>query len=183
MSGWGQRFDVPAGSATTTVPDVADLRSERRGHRVRQVVLGLLVVLVALGLTGWLGVRARTLTGVSDGGMAVRLTYPQVARPALGVPYRLVISKPGGFDTPIEVRLTLSFLHSFDENGTNPEPVESTTDEDEVIWTFDPPTGEVLTLALDTRVEPGVQWRRRGTTTVTSGADQVSFDHTMWILP
>lgn len=174
---------MPTASSPTTVPRVADLRSERRSHRARQVVLGLLVVLVLLGLTGALGVRARTITGAGGGGMEVRLTYPQVARPALAVPFEVVVTKPGGFDEPIEVRLTLSFLESFDENGVNPEPAEASTDGDDVVWTFDPPAGEDLTLSLDTRVEPGVQWRRRGTTTVSSGAEAVSLDHTMWILP
>lgn len=115
--------------------------------------------------------------------MAVRLTYPQVARPALAVPYEVVVTRPGGFDLPIEVRLTLSFLESFDENGVNPEPAESTTDGGEVVWTFDPPMGDNLTLSLDTRVEPGVQWRRRGTLTVSSGTERVVLDHTMWVLP
>ncbi len=174
---------MPARSAPTTVPDVADLRAERRSHRIRQVALGLLALLVLLGLTGLLGVRARTVTRTAADGMEVRLTYPQVARPALAVPYELVVSKPGGFPGPIEVRLTLDFLESFDENGVNPEPAEATTDAGDVVWTFDAPTGDNLTLSLDTRVEPGVQWRRRGTVTVTSGLESVSFDHTMWILP
>lgn len=174
---------VPPGSQSTTVPDVADIRSERRSHRVRQAALGLLALLVLLGLTGTLGVRSRTVTAVGGDGMEARLTYPQVARPALAVPYELVVTKRGGFDQPVEVRVTLGFLESFDENGVNPEPAESTTDGDDVVWTFDPPPGEDLTLSLDTRVEPGVQWRRRGTTTVSTGTELVSFDHSMWILP
>lgn len=170
------------GAAMSTVPDVATSAQERRSHVVRRVALGALAVLVLLGLSGLLGVRARTVRhGSSD--LAVELTYPQVARPALAVPFHLVITRPGGFDEPVEVRIRRTWLESFDENGTIPEPDAATTEGDDVVWTFDPPPGTVFTVSLDTRVEPGVQWRRRGTTTVSTAGEVVSVRHTMWVLP
>jgi hypothetical protein len=81
------------------------------------------------------------------------------------------------------VATTTSYLEMFDENGRNPEPAESTTDGARTIWTFDPPEGDTLVVWLDTRVEPGVQWRRRATTTVSTGAESVSVEYTTWILP
>ncbi len=126
--------------------------------------------------------RTATDTG-RDGELEVRLTRAEVARPALAVPYRLVISRPGGFDEPIEVRVTTSYLEALDENGANPDPDASTTDGDDTIWTFGAPDGDVLTVWLDTRVEPGVQWRREGRTAVVVGTDQVVIDHPLWILP
>lgn len=175
---------APRRTPTSTIPDVADVDHERRSHRVRRVAIGVLVVLVLLGLSGALGVRSRTVEETSSGGaLRAELTYASVARPALAVPFRLVLVHPGGFTEPVEVRITSSWLDSFDENGVEPEPAESTTEGDEAVWTFDPPPGEVFTLSLDTRVEPGVQWKREGTTFVETGLDRVRLHHTMWILP
>lgn len=168
---------------TSTVPVVADLPTERRSHLVRRLALGVLAALVLVGLTGTLGVRARTATAEAAGGLRAELTYPHVARPGLAVPFRLVIARPGGFPAPVEVRVSRAWLESFDENGLIPEPDAATTDGPDVVWTFDPPPGTVFTVALDTRVEPGLQWRRRGTTTVTTGDERLSVDHTMWVLP
>jgi hypothetical protein len=170
-------------ATTTTTPDVATPRQERRSRWIRRAALLGLVVLVALGLSGALGVRARTVAATGSEGTEVRLTYPQVARPALAVPYELRIIRREGFDERIEVRITHTYLDSFDENGVNPEPAEATTDAGDVVWTFDPPPGEDLTLTLDTRVEPGVQWRRHGRTLVTIGSERIALDHTMWVLP
>ncbi len=168
---------------TATVPDVATPTQERRAHRGRRIALAALTVFVLLGLGGVLGVRARTVTATGSEGTEVRLTYPQVTRPALAVPYQLTIIRREGFDERIEVRITHAFLDSFDENGVNPEPAEATTDGGDVVWTFDPPPGQDLTLSLDTRVEPGVQWRRHGRTLVRIGSETIALDHTMWVLP
>ena len=111
------------------------------------------------------------------------MTYPQVARPALAVPFEVEVSRPDGFDEQIEIRLERSWLESFDENGVLPTPAEEAADGDDVVWTFDPPDGTVFTLALDTRVEPGVQWKRSGTTTVTVGSERIDVGYTMWIFP
>ncbi|HYI61689.1 MAG TPA: hypothetical protein VEW93_07780 [Acidimicrobiales bacterium] len=172
--------DLEAG--TSTVPEAADERAERRGLWIRRATLTALTVFVLLGATGQLGVRSGTASA-SDGALTATLTYPHVARPALAVPYHLVIHLDAPPQDQIEVRISSRFIDSFDENGRSPEPAESSTDGDEVIWTFDPPDGDTLTVSLDTRVEPGVQWRRTGTTSVTVGDDSVSLDHTMWVLP
>jgi hypothetical protein len=172
---------VPA--SQPTAPDVADHAIERRTHLFRRIALGGFAVLVLLGLTGVLGVRATTATADGTDGTRVEVTYPQVARPALAVPFHIRVSRPGGFEDQIEVRITRTWLESFDENGVIPAPAEEGTDGDDVVWTFDPPRGQVFTLTLDTRVEPGVQWKREGTTTVTVGSERIDVTHTMWIFP
>lgn len=169
--------------AAPTIPDAATPRQERRAHRVRQVALAVLLAFVLAGASGSLGVRGRTVTRTTATGMTVELTYARIARPALAVPFRLVVHRPGGFDGPIEVRVTRSYLEAFDENGQIPDPTEATTEGDEVVWSFDAPPGHTFTLSLDTRIEPGVQWRRPGTTTVASDGEVVAIDHPTWILP
>jgi hypothetical protein len=171
---------APSGS---TAPDAADHATERRSRTLRRVALAGFAVLVLLGLSSALGVRTRTATADGAEGTRVRVTYPQVARPALAVAFEVEVSRPDGFDEQIEVRLSRDWLESFDENGVLPTPAEEASDGDDVVWTFEPPEGTVFTLALDTRVEPGVQWRRRGTTTVTVGSERIDVRHTMWIFP
>lgn len=166
-----------------TTPAVADHRTERRARLVRRVALAGFTLLVLLGLSGTLGVRTVSATADGAAGTRVRVTYPQVARPALAVAFEVEVSRPDGFDGQIEIRLSRSWLESFDENGVLPTPAEEASDGDDVVWTFDPPEGTVFTLALDTRVEPGVQWRRKGTTTVTLGSERIDVHHTMWIFP
>jgi hypothetical protein len=41
----------------------------------------------------------------------------------------------------------------------------------------------VFTVWLDTRIEPAVQWRRPGSTTVIHGDETVTIDHPLWVLP
>lgn len=167
----------------STLPELPDLAAERRSWRIRRAALLVVLLFVAAGLAGLWGVRTGTVVSVSDGGIRVQVDYPRRARPALAVPFSITISRRGGFDEPIVVATTTRYLQTFDENGTNPQPDAATADGDRTIWTFEPPSGDVLTIWLDTRVEPAVQWRRSGTTTVSSGADEVSVHYTSWIFP
>lgn len=168
---------------TSTIPrEVPDLGTEKRGRSMRRVALTVLTLFVLAGLTGALGVRSTSTTRRS-GPLSVTLVHPVIARPALAVPYRLTISREGGFDETIEVRVSTSYLASFDENGTQPQPDSATSDADETVWEFEPPDGDVFTVWLDTRIEPAVQWRQDGSTTVTNGDETVTIDHPMWVFP
>ncbi|MEZ5179407.1 MAG: hypothetical protein R2746_14335 [Acidimicrobiales bacterium] len=49
------------------------------------------------------------------------------------------VSKPGGFDGPIDVAMPTAYLQMLDENGFHPDPAEATADARWTRWTFDPP--------------------------------------------
>lgn len=167
---------------TSTEPDAPTIAEERRSRWMRRVGLGAFAAVVVAGLFGLLGVRTTT-TGAADGPLSASLHHADIARPALGVPYELRIEREGGFDGPVEVRISTGYLSAFDENGRSPEPDAATSDGDDTVWTYDPPDGDVFTVWLDTRVEPGVQWRLEGRTVVRTGDDEVVIEHPMWILP
>lgn len=167
----------------TTLPLVPDLRAERRNRVVRAGAFAIITLFVLGGLLGLYGVHAAHVGARAPDGLRADLTYPGRARPALAVPYELRITKPGGFDGPIEVSTSTRYLEMFDENGRNPEPSSSTTDGDSTIWTFDPPPGDTLVIWLDTRIEPGVQWRRKATTVVRADDSEVTLRYTTWIFP
>lgn len=99
----------------TTLPDIADVATERRNRLVRAGALTLISLFVLGGLLGAYGVQASHLGAEGTGGLRVDLSYPARSRPALAVPYKLRISRAGGFDDPIEV--------------SDPGPEPSTDDE------------------------------------------------------
>ena len=167
---------------TTTAPADDGLTASRRSRWVRRGVITLLTLFVLAALTRQLGVRTTTVDARS-GDLTVELRYADRARGALAAPFTIVIERPGGFDGPIEVRTSQSYLEILDDNGFEPEAAEMTTVDHEVVWTFDPPPGDTLRIILDARIEPGVFGRERGTTTVETGGDAVTLAYTTWVAP
>ena len=63
------------------------------------------------------------------------------------------------------------------------EPDGTTSRGDTVEWTFYPPPGDTLRVSLDATIEPGVQWRRQATTTVSTGGAAAEVAYTTWVMP
>jgi hypothetical protein len=166
-----------------TAPDDTDLLRVRRARILRRLFMGALYVFLAVGLTGWFGVRSRTTTA-DGGGYELTVTYGQVSRGGLATPWSFEVHRPGGFDGPITISTTSSYLDLFDENGFDPEPSSERATPDTVIWEFEPPDGDTLGVSLDARLEPGVQWGRSGETSVlVDGKPVVTAKYKTWVLP
>ena len=178
----------PAATPKTTAPEDTDLRLVRRARVGRRVFTLAIVVLLIAALVGLLGVRTTTATA-ADGGYELELRYAKVARPGLAVPWDLTITKAGGFDQdqPVRVRTKSSYLDIFDENGLDPDPSKVTQDDRYLIWEFDPPPGDTLTVSFDWRIEPGVQLKRaKGETSVLrDDGDQpvATVRYETWVTP
>jgi hypothetical protein len=141
--------DTPADLAT-----VAEERTERpRGVIARRVGLGLLVLFVAVGFTGLLGVRSETRHATGDG-IDLRVQYGRVSRPGLATPLVIEVRQDGGFDAPIVLELDADYFDLFDLNGLYPSPAAETSQGDRLHWEFDPPDGELLRVSLDARASP-----------------------------
>lgn len=148
-------------SDTDTTPDWGGLGQARRSQRVRRGLLVVFGAVLALGATGFLGVREGTARA-SGGGYDLTVTYPRVTRPGHAVPLAVEVRKAGGFgDSPVTISLSASYFALFDENGVQPAPSKETATREDVIWEFDPPPGDVLRVAFDTRTGPN---RQRGGT-------------------
>jgi hypothetical protein len=144
------------------------------------MALGAVVVLAA---ASFLGVRSATVeTRLSDG-TTIEVRYGQVTRPGLATPWSVTVHRPGGFDGPVTIRTDAAYLEIFDENGLHPDPASSTRDGAELVWEFDTPPGDTFVLALDARIEPGVQWGREGRTSVDVGAGVGEVTYRTWVLP
>jgi hypothetical protein len=149
---------------------------------IRSAILVAFLVFVLCGLFGVFGVRSGHKTATA-GDLTVELTYPQVARPALAIPFVVHITglDPSGVD--VVVRIRSSYLAMFDENGTSPTPLEETDDGEWTTWVYESPPGGALDVSLDTRVEPGMHWGRNGTVRVAFDDDEARIEFRTWVAP
>lgn len=137
----------------------AQLARLRAVHLVTTVVLASLIGLGLLDLFGVLPVYGVDVDRVrsSGGGYELEVLYGTVSRPALATPFQIEVTRPGGFDGPVELALSQQYLTLFDENGLTPAPSAETSFGPFVLWEFDPPEGDTLTVYFDARIEPQLQ--------------------------
>jgi hypothetical protein len=170
-----------------TAPSDSGLRSSRRGRLLRRAFLFVLVVIVALGLAGFWGVRSRSVSAQTarKGGYELSVRYAQVARAGLGVPLEFQITRRRGFDDPVKLAVSSSYLDLFDRNAIDPDPSDATTAGQNVVWTFDPPKGKTLQVSIDAEVQKGRHWGREGRATVLDADEKplVSVTFHTWLVP
>jgi hypothetical protein len=142
--------------ARSTIDITDDLAPARRARTLRRIGLGALIGLLAVGASGWLGIRTERASA-RGGGYELTVKYPRVARPGLAVTWGVAVRKDGGFAGPITLAVAPEFLAIFDENGIDPDPAAATQSPDQLVWEFDPPDGELFSMEFDARIEPAVQ--------------------------
>lgn len=172
-----------ADSATSTLPEPPDLKRLQRARRVRRIFLSALFLFVALGLAGRMGVRSADVEASADGYL-MRVTYAAVTRPGLDTPFAIELRHAGGFSDEVTLAVQSDYLDMFDENGLDPDPSKSSSDDQFVYWTFDAPPGDVLRVSLDAITSPGEQWRRNGTVRLLDqGRSVVGVSFRTWVMP
>jgi hypothetical protein len=160
---------------TSTAPADVDLRRVHRMRALRRVFVVLLCAFLLAGLLGVFGVRSRTVTASADG-YTLTVTYASAARPGLAAPWTVEVTKEGGFDKKtVKVSTTGSYFAMFDENSLDPDPSASTTEGEDIVWEFDAPEGDTLTIDFDARIGPSVQslWPPEAVTAVLEGQRRV----------
>jgi hypothetical protein len=148
-------------------------------HLVTTAVLAAIMGLGVLDGFGFVPIYGVDTARVSAAGGGYELTvlYSTVSRPALATPLYLTVRRAGGFDRPIELALSQQYLSLFDENGLTPAPSAETSFGRFLLWEFDPPEGDVLTVYFDARVEPQMQFGRTGEAAVVEdGAPVVAVE-------
>lgn len=150
----------------------------------RRIVLALLFAILLAGIAGAFGVRTREATAIANG-YELTVTYAAVTRPGLATPWSVDVRRPGGFlEGPITIAASGEYLDMFDENGLDPQPSASTADPEFVVWEFDPPMGDTLSVSFDARLEPAKQWGRSGTVKVLDGETElVEVSFRTWVMP
>lgn len=167
-----------------TFPREAAGLKEQRRHRIeRRVGLALLFAVLAAGAANLLGVRPATATA-SGGGYELSVTYASVSRPGLATPWSVRIRSPGGFDGPVVLATTSGYFELFDENGLDPDPQRATSTGEMTVWEFAPPSGEVLTVTFDARVEPAFHVGKSARTEILEdGRPVVSVTYRTVVMP
>jgi hypothetical protein len=174
---------APEGEAPPTAPERYPLARLRRARSLRRVFILFLGLFLLLGLTGFLGVRSGTVSA-SGAGFDLTVTYAVVTRPGLATPWSIEVRRDGGFDGPVTIATTGDYLDMFDENGLDPDPSSATATPEVVIWEFEPPDGDTLTITLDARIEPAVQWGKSAVTSVlVGGSPVVEVHYRTWVVP
>jgi hypothetical protein len=174
--------DTPSSPGGPTGDVQVEPRRLRRARTVRRLFLGAVAAFVLLGVLGFFGLRTRTISAPA-GPWRLEVEYPQVDRGGLPAPFTAVVSRTGGIREPVTLRVGDGFLSALDENGLDPDPVEATSGDGYVQWTFEPPDdGDVLTVSLDARVEPDRRGRVRGWVELV-GEPRARVEFTTWIVP
>jgi hypothetical protein len=149
----------------------------RRGY------LTLLLVVVAAGVDGLLGVRTVT-DSADEAAWSVTFTHAGVARAGLDVPWRVTVHHDGGFGKELTLAVTADYFDIYEEQGFRPEPAESTRDGDTLFLTFTAPLGDTFVLDYDAYVQPSAQRGRAGTLSVMDdGARVATVDFDTRLLP
>jgi hypothetical protein len=173
----GYERDVPADS---TLRDVR--RDPHAGRWWRRGGLALLLVIVVIGATGWLGVHSRTTTR-HDGGYALRVTYPQVARAGLDTPFRVHVTYPSP-PKSITIAITSDYFRMFETQGFYPDPDTQKNDGRFVQFQFNGPPAHALELEYDAYVQPAAQLGKSATVQViVNGAVVVQTKIRTWLVP
>lgn len=160
-----------------------DIALERRDRRIRAVGLAILAAVTLAGVLGVFGIRTGEVSATGSEGTRLTVIHPSAARPGLAVPLEIVIHNAGGFDDQIEVSISTAYLQAHDHNVFHPVPSESTVDDDLTRWTYDPPGGDTLTVWVDHRLEPGVQWSQDGAVRVVTGEEVIDVEFTTRVFP
>jgi len=140
-------------------PQVATLRAARdepavrRARAARRCGIGLLAILVAAGLSGFLGIRSATVTAEAAG-YELAVTHAQVTRAGIAVPFHVRVTRAGGFDGPISLAISEGLFERFDFQNFYPNPSAETGTPGFVYYEFDPPPGDVFELSMDARTAP-----------------------------
>jgi hypothetical protein len=157
----------------STIERVVDVSHERWHHicRRRRALHVFVAALLSLLMVGAVldGLDVLDTIGPDEavvrstgGGFALEVEHPSITRPALASVFRIRIQREGGFDEPVQLAISRSYLESWDLNGIMPAPSGETSLGDWIVWEFDPPPGDELLITYESRIEPGEQSTTRG---------------------
>jgi hypothetical protein len=167
---------------SSSLADV-DEGPEPRAVWGRRVSIAVLLVFVAAGLAGLLGVRTATSTA-TEGGYQLSISYASIARAGLDVPWQVTVTREGGYDKELILAVTGDYFDIYETQGFTPDPSAATRDADTLYLTFDAPQGEVFTVSYDAYIQPSSQRGDDGTVSVIGPEGRpmatVDFETRLW---
>ena len=106
-----------------------------------------------LGALNFFGVRMAK-TSASGNGYQLEVSYPKTGRPGIGAPFQVQVQKQDGFDGPVTVSMSNDYLDIFHVSSVDPQPSQTTSTDKALVWQFNNPPGDTLTISLDAEFEP-----------------------------
>ncbi len=168
----------------STLVDVAPASAGPHSHWGRRTGVAVLLVVVVLGALGVFGVHSRTTTRSSNG-YTLSVTYPQVARAGLDVPWRARVHRAGGVNSDITLAVSSAYFRMFETQGFYPDPDSATNDGDYVYMHFTGlRPGRDFVLEYDAYIQPASQIGKSATVRLLVGGREVARTtfHT-WLVP
>jgi hypothetical protein len=149
----------------------------------RRFGLTLITVVVAIGVVGGFGVRSRTVSA-EGGGYVLRVTYPQLSRAGLDVPWKVHVHHAGGFASDLTLAISADYFRMFETQGFRPDPDSADNDGNFVYLTFTKPSGVDFVLDYDAYIQPASQLGKSAVVKVMLG-DTVMVQASLrtWLLP
>src|SRR5690349_822864 len=139
-----------------TLDGLEDRRLDVAGLWARRAFLTVMTVAIAVGVVGWLGVRAATRSAHEDR-WTVDVTYPAVARAGLDVPWHVTVQHLGGFDSTVTLALNGDYLDIYETQAFHPEPSAEWRDGRTLFLQFDAPPGDTMVVSYDAYIQPAAQ--------------------------
>jgi len=179
----------PLGEARTDVRPLPTKPTEpldegkaRRARNLRRIWIAALVVVVGLGLSGFLGQRTASVA-TSKGGYRLTVTYPAVVRPGVDVRMNVIVENPDGFGPALNLAFDRHWFDDFDLNSIRPDEDSSTSDGKSIVYTWNDVPGRKFEFVLDMYVEYGEHFGLDGSTAVVVHDRPVvtARYHTRWV--
>ena len=167
----------------STLPEENPLENVRRSRTIRRIGVGVLLVVVIAALLGWAGPRP-SVAAAEAAGYRLEVSHPSVSRPGLAIRLSIVVSREGGYDQPVRLVLSREYIEALDFNAIIPDASAQIADDGSVIWEFDPPRGDSLTVDVDGKHEPGAEGVIHGDVAVLDqGQRVVGVEFSTTVLP
>jgi hypothetical protein len=145
--------------------------------------LAVLGLIVALGIMGVLGERTGTVQ-TTAGGVRLEVSYPSLARDGPPASLEITVTRPDGFNGPVDLAFDTHYLSALDQITVSPQPESERTAGDDVVWTFSQPTGERLIVRIDARFSYRARFRHPGQVGVLDGDNTIAdVRFTTWVWP
>jgi hypothetical protein len=170
----------------STTADALDLDAARlrRGIWWRRAFTVLLFAFVVAAALGVFGIRTRTVGG-SEGPLHASLEYASANRRGVTTPFRLEVTRRGGFPDDVTVLLSADYMESLAFRGMGPDADQSSANREFVSWSFTKPTGDVFQMHIDAQVDASTGFGRHAAEAVVRVGDDapVTLHFTTWVFP
>jgi hypothetical protein len=145
-----------------------DPRRLRIARNLRRVGIVALLALLGLALAGVFDPSDGEVSA-AGGGVDLKVSYPEQVRGGLEAPLEVEVTREGGFSGPVEISITRDWLALFDLGSIDPQPDSETGDDENLIWSFEPPPGDRLDVTVSLTLRPAVRTGEEARVTVLDG--------------